>query len=279
MRTPKKDVVIFYHANCTDGFSGAWAAWKKFGNKAEYVAWVHGTSLPTLGRKELYFIDICPKKDEVKRLLAANRSVTAIDHHISEKAIVMLTDRYSYALDHSGAVLAWHYFHPGKPLPKLLCYVEDMDLWRLKMPHTEAVYAYLDLFNFGFRLWSRFAREFEKKAFEKKHVAIGKLILKHEQKLVERVVSTTAVPVEFLGIRTLAVNSSVLHSQIGHALYAKKPPIGIVWYEREGQIKVSLRSNGAVDVAKLAEKFGGGGHKGAAGFAIPVASKLPWKRL
>jgi bifunctional oligoribonuclease and PAP phosphatase NrnA len=38
---------------------------------------------------------------------------------------------------------------------------------------------------------------------------------------------------------------------------------------RDGEIKVSLRANeGAVDVARLARVFGGGGHKKAAGFTI-----------
>jgi phosphoesterase RecJ-like protein len=36
-----------------------------------------------------------------------------------------------------------------------------------------------------------------------------------------------------------------------------------------GQIKVSLRSSGAVDVCKIAAKFGGGGHKLAAGAHLP----------
>lgn len=279
MRTPKEDIVVFYHANCTDGFTGAWAAWKKFGDKAEYVAWVHQTPLPPLRNKELYFIDICPKEDEVKRLLAANRRVTAIDHHVSAEAAVAMTDRPSYALRHSGAMLAWHYFHPGKEAPKLIRYVEDGDLWTKKMAHTPAVYAYLDLFDFDFRRFSRLAREFEKKSLEKKHVAVGKLILKHEEKLVERIVATGAVPVRFFGIRTLAVNSPIFQSQIGHALWRKRPHMSIVWYEREGQIKVSLRSNGKVNVAKLAEKFGGGGHEGAAGFAFPVGKKFPWTRI
>lgn len=278
-RVPKKDIVVFYHANCTDGFTGAWAAWKKFGDKADYVAWVHQRPLPPLKNKEVYFIDICPKEDEVKRLLALNKRVTAIDHHISAEAAVKLTDRYSYALDHSGAMLAWLYFHPAKPVPKLLRYVEDHDLFLQKMPHTDAIHAYLDLFDFEFRRWSKMARDLERKTLLKKYVAIGKLILKHEQKLVERIVSTTAVAVTFFGMRTLAVNSPVLGSEIAYALYTKKPPMGIVWYEREGQIKVSLRSNGTVNVAKFAEKFGGGGHKAAAGFAIPVGSKLPWERL
>lgn len=39
--------------------------------------------------------------------------------------------------------------------------------------------------------------------------------------------------------------------------------------QADGQIKVSLRSRGAVDVCKIAVKFGGGGHKMAAGAHLP----------
>lgn len=38
---------------------------------------------------------------------------------------------------------------------------------------------------------------------------------------------------------------------------------------KDGRIKCSLRSSGAVDVCKIAEKFGGGGHKQAAGAHLP----------
>jgi phosphoesterase RecJ-like protein len=44
----------------------------------------------------------------------------------------------------------------------------------------------------------------------------------------------------------------------------------------EGELKGSLRSIGAVDVASLAKKFGGGGHKNAAGLKVrkPFADAL-----
>jgi phosphoesterase RecJ-like protein len=38
---------------------------------------------------------------------------------------------------------------------------------------------------------------------------------------------------------------------------------------KDGRIKCSLRSRGAIDVCKIAEKFGGGGHKMAAGAHLP----------
>lgn len=48
--------------------------------------------------------------------------------------------------------------------------------------------------------------------------------------------------------------------------------------QADGRIKVSLRSRGAINVCKIAEKFGGGGHKMAAGVHLPgpveIAKKL-----
>jgi len=38
---------------------------------------------------------------------------------------------------------------------------------------------------------------------------------------------------------------------------------------KDGRIRCSLRSKGAVDVCEIAQKFGGGGHKMAAGTYLP----------
>jgi len=38
---------------------------------------------------------------------------------------------------------------------------------------------------------------------------------------------------------------------------------------KDGRIRCSLRSKGGVDVSKIAAKFGGGGHKSAAGAYLP----------
>jgi phosphoesterase RecJ-like protein len=43
--------------------------------------------------------------------------------------------------------------------------------------------------------------------------------------------------------------------------------------ERDGQVKVSLRGKGDVDVQRIAAQFGGGGHVNAAG--CTVAGSLP----
>ena len=48
--------------------------------------------------------------------------------------------------------------------------------------------------------------------------------------------------------------------------------VGLFFMEQpRGGVKVSFRSRGAVDVARLAEQFGGGGHRQASGAILPTA--------
>jgi len=48
---------------------------------------------------------------------------------------------------------------------------------------------------------------------------------------------------------------------------------GMVWRQVGDRLKVSLRSCGDYDVAVLAGKFGGGGHRNAAAFSLPVSAE------
>jgi phosphoesterase RecJ-like protein len=45
--------------------------------------------------------------------------------------------------------------------------------------------------------------------------------------------------------------------------------VGVMLYEQERGVRVSLRSKGAVDVGQVAARFGGGGHRAAAGCFVP----------
>jgi len=60
-----------------------------------------------------------------------------------------------------------------------------------------------------------------------------------------------------------------LHQFKKYASEASGVRIGVIMAERKkGEYNVSLRSHGNADMAKVAESFGGGGHKNAAGFTL-----------
>ena len=276
-----KNIVVLYHADCPDGFSGAWAAWKKLGNKADYIAQDRKTPLPKLVNKEIYFIDYAPRSARiVADLVKKNRRVVIIDHHLTAKPVVKSASGYLFDLGHSGAVLAWSYFHRKKPLSKLLKYIEDRDLWRWRLPQGRAVTNYIDLFDFSFKNWDHFAVELEDDKKFKKIIEKGKTISDYRQKIIKDMMGVAEL-VEFAGYRVLAVNApSFLDSDLGHALVKKLPPLGIVWRRESGSInRFSLRGNGKINLAELAKKFGGGGHKDAAGFILPANKPLPWRSI
>ncbi len=274
-----KKIVVIYHGGCWDGFSGAWAAWKKFGNQAEYVGATDRFALPRrLKGKEIYLIDYTYEPDLIKELIKDNGRVTAIDHHITSESAVKLTQQYSFSLRHSGAVLAWHYFHPSCKVPKLLRYVEDSDLWKWKLPRAREILAFVDTFDMSFKTWNRLAKDLETAVGRKSYAEKGKFLRHYEERLMKTEFLPNAELVNFLGYKIFALNAPHhFVDDLGHIFSKKTRSFAIVWREGSGRIKVSLRSDGAVDVSKIAKKFRGGGHKRAAAFSFPVGQKFPWK--
>lgn len=276
-----KNIIVLYHGACADGFSGAWAAWKKFGGRAQYLP-LHHSDEPLLGlkNKEIYFVDIIYPPAAVKALIRQNKKVAAIDHHITAKSAVLSVPDHLFANNHSGSVLAWRYFHPKKPVPNLLKFVEDRDLYAWKLPKAREITAYLDLSPFDFNVWSRLAKDLERSRRRKEFIEKGKLILRYEKKLIGDIIIGNAELAEFAGCKTYAVNApTIFATQIGEALLKKMPPLAIIWNKRKDRINVSLRAVGKVNAGKIAKKYGGGGHKGAAGFSFPAGRKFPWTPL
>ncbi len=280
-RTDKK-VLILYHGGCNDGFGGAWAAWKKFGSKAEYIPMDRNKPLPIPTGKEVYFIDYLLPLPEIKKYIENNRRVTAIDHHITMQESAEATYAPSFSLDNSGAVLAWKYFHGNKKVPMLLKYIEDRDLWRFKMPKAKEILAGTNFSEdsvYTFKGFDLLVNNFEKASFRNKCIKDGKIVRSVFDGIIKNI-STHADEVKFEGYICWAVNAPhMFASETGNTLVNKEKRIGIaiVWYSEGGVIKVSLRSKDKFDVAKIAEKYGGGGHKKAAGFIIKDFKDIPWK--
>jgi len=276
-----KKIVVFYDgANCNDGFGGAWAAWKKFGNKAEYIKAFRFVPAPDLKNKEIYMIDFTYPEETVRKMIRQNKSVTALDHHEPAEKTIKLTKNYSYSLKHSGCFLAWQHFFPKKTMPLLLKYISDGDLWKFTLPRAKEILTFILLFDFNFKTWNKLASELENPKKRKECVKKGSAILAYRNKMMMDILETHGELVSFEGRKTLAVNAPrAFRSDIGMLIAEKIPPFGIVWSRRNGKISVSLRSIGKFDVAKIAKKYGGEGHKNAAGFTLKGDAKLPWKYI
>ena len=257
---------VIYHADCTDGFGAAYSAWKLLGNRAEYHACKHGTPPPDVKGKNVVILDFSFDNATTKKMITAASGLLVIDHHKS--AMVELHDisNTHFDMTKSGAMLSWEWFHPGKEPPKFIKYIQDRDLWKWELEYSKEFSAAFDMVPFEFE-------EFEK--FEDDSVfddacKRGSYILAYSKTVVKKVCEK-ATARKMDGKDVLVVNASHWMSEIGARL-APDCDFALIWYwdHEVRHTKVSLRAfHDTVDVAEISSRFGGGGHKKAAGFQLP----------
>jgi len=273
------NIIVFYHVKDNDGLGSAWVAWKKFKDKADYFGIdYHSEPKFDYRDKTIYFLDIHPSDDIASTLRQNKNRLILVDHHLSTEQVLSLYDEYRFDINHSAAVLSWKYFFPQKPVPKILTYIEDIDIWRHQIPFSREIDTIIDVYATDFKQWDKLAKEIERPLKRKKYITIGQIITSYQDKLIDKIVNKAKL-VKFEGYTVFAVNSPILISEVGNALVKKQPPLAIVWSEINHAIWFSLRSDDSCDVSKIAEKYGGGGHKGAAAFYFKSGQPLPWQEI
>lgn len=253
---------VLYHGNCADGFGAAFAAWTIRGDQAEYVPVRHGDPLPELPETaRVAIVDFSWGREALVRLSQRVQELIVLDHHKSAQQELQDLPFARFDIDKSGARMAWEYWRPGEPMPRLLEYVEDHDLWRHQLPYSGEVSTALHSYPMEFEVWQ---------GLEVDHLAQeGRAILRYQRRQVERAVSRV-VWQEIAGYTIPTVNSCLLPSEIGEELcfrYPDSPFAGVYYDNHRGEEAWSLRSRGDFDVSVVAASLGGGGHKNAAGFA------------
>ena len=273
----KKLIAILSLAECPDCFAAAYSAWKKFGDSAIYIPVYHQMPPPEeIYGKEVYLVDYSYKLEVVKEILPRVKSLMIIDHHVTNQEQIKLVGGV-YDVNHSGGVLSWMYFHPDTPVPQLFKHIEDIDIWAFKLKNTAEIAEMITIYDFDFNIWDKIITGCETEEGIKKYVHEGEILLRKLNQSVKKIVNNAEV-INFEGYPCLLANSILYTSQVGNELSKKMPPIGLVWSRRNNKVVVSIRSDGTVDVAKLAEKYGGGGHKSAAGFSWEEKGFLRLKR-
>lgn len=260
------------HHNDPDGFGAAYAAFKALGSEnVEYIPVDYGRPRPELDDgSHVYILDFSYPRADLDRLVARMQSVLVIDHHKSAMLDLEGHPNAIFDMNKSGAGLAWDHFHPNTPRPDYINYIEDADLWRFALPDSKAVKN--SLYQEDLTL-EAFIKGAEKSIADR--IAEGIVIQKvidHNLQMGFEVMHTLTID-EFT---MLAVNSCLHMSEFGNALFTKfrkekKADFAGTYYRyTPNTYKFSLRSVGDFDVSVICKRFGGGGHKNAAGFELPV---------
>jgi len=255
---------VIYHAGCDDGFGAAYAVWLKHGGQAEYIPVQYGQPFPEVYPGETVFIVDFSFSREILKKVADLCELVVLDHH--KTAMEELADLpfAHFDMNKSGAVLAWEYFHPNEPLPLLLAYVQDYDLWNKKLPYTNENKAWRGCFPRTFASWKEMDLAVSSDNTWKME---GKAILRSQQMYIQRKVGQ-AFEVTIDPYVVLAVNETQHFSEVaGELAKDARYPFGACFFVRSDDIKIwSLRSVGDFDVSAVAKLRGGGGHRNAASF-------------
>ena len=66
---PSSVNLVIYHANCTDGFGAAYAAWKLLGDRADYHPAKYGEAPPDVSGKNVVVLDFSYDNATTKKLM------------------------------------------------------------------------------------------------------------------------------------------------------------------------------------------------------------------
>ncbi len=274
-------IVVLYHGKCPDGFGGAYAAWKKFGDTAEYIPVKHGDSIPEkMEGRQIFLVDFCYPKEDMERLREIAESVTVLDHHGGVRDVVT-TFPGIFDSDRSGSTIAWGYFNPDIPTPRLFTHLEDGDLYRYSFPETRDIFSFLLTYPYEFEKWNELVQIFENQPTRDALLAKAKIYSEYFFQLADMCVAGAKI-VSFEGYECYFANShpaTTMKSYVGNQLVEKLPPIALVVSAHPDGFGVSIRGNGSVDVSEIARKYGGNGHPNASGFFIPASGPLPWQEV
>lgn len=275
--------ICIYHGNCADGFGAAWAVRRAFHLKGEldqmeFYPGVYQQEPPDVAGKDVVMVDFSYKRPVIEEMLKTAKSITIIDHYKSAiEDLTPLEPLTSVGMDirmplyfyfdtsHSGAMLAWNYFHEGKEPPQLIKHIEDRDLWKFQLEGTREIQAAVFSYPYDFETWDWLMLKAdlatlrtEGAAIERKHHKdIAELLAVCQRRMV---IGGHNVPVASLPY--------TLSSDAGNKM-AEREAFAACYYDSPDGRNFSLRSTeGGADVSEIAKQYGGGGHKHAAGFKV-----------
>ena len=284
--------LIIAHHNCADGFTSVWLANQFFHDPTlariaeelvvDYHPGVYG-ELPPLDVKDrdVYILDFSYPAEQTKEIAEKAKSVTVIDHH--ETAIRKLMDRdwtfpenTRLILDttRSGAYLTSKYFWPDREPMTMVKLVDDRDRWVFADARTRPFHA--SLFSRPYKIgeWNRLRDNLSAAVNE------GVAIERKQAKDIDELLAQTARLMKHGEMVLACANMSYMQaSDAGHKMLEQYPGIDFAatfFVRKDNRIVFSLRSRkDGVNVAQIAESFGGGGHANAAGFTRDHIPFLP----
>jgi len=277
-------MICIYHSRDLDGWMSAAIVKLKFGPDVELLGWDYGDPLPDLSFKEVIMVDLSFPKDIME---ANSNRLTWIDHHIS--AIKNISEEIMGKRDPEFAAceLTWQYFFPNKPMPEIVRLLGRYDCFGHK--GTEEELKVLE-FQYGARAnffdpetcyqalthWDTNQEHVVQIAgyniynylcAEATQIYARRFTIKINEYYFAAVNTERFNPVNF-GINYHNDRANDFSLKLIHSSNYYYDGFACFWYNKGTWTFSLYNDNGQVDCSKICETFGGGGHKGAAGFTV-----------
>ena len=274
------NTVCMYHGNCFDGIASAWVVQRKYpdaicipalygvSNRNEFYNAIgqENMSVERVINTRLVMVDYSSNREDMIGLHKwFQGNFICIDHHKTAQLACEGLDFCVFDMEESGASLAWRHYFPDEPMPRLIKYVKDRDLWQFRLAQSHQVNAFIHSYPMTIEAYGGLVEYLEDD--DNFYIAQqqGVAILRYKEQMVENICMSAEI---IDGIPT--VNTSVLFSEVPERLLEIFPtaPYARYYYDRikDGIRQWGLRSKGDFDVSEVARDNGGGGHKNAAGY-------------
>jgi oligoribonuclease NrnB/cAMP/cGMP phosphodiesterase (DHH superfamily) len=266
--------LVIYHKNCLDGFAAAWCFHHLEADGFEFYAASYNKPPPDVKGRFVYIVDFSYPRDVTEQMLETAAFIVILDHH--ESAITRLSD-----LEHSnlykvldktksGAMLAWDFCF-WTQAPKVLEHIQDRDLWLFKLPNTRQIAAVVALGGFSFEAYDKLMLDPDLDRM----IIEGFVLEKQQQKAVKDLSELCTRPMNIGGYIVPCANVPPMFASDMGNLLSKDEPFAATYFDTNHSRMFSLRSSPqGINVAKIAEHYGGGGHEHAAGFKVDRDHRL-----
>ena len=277
---PDKDdpqpLVIYHGRGCPDGFAAALAAWLFYEGRVEFLSLDHGDvksidDLPAIEGRAVYILDFSFSSELLRQIEQRAAKLVLLDHHKSAadklSGFSCRCGALHFDMKKSGCRLAWEYFQRERPLPDLVRFLEDRDIWVWQYPESAGFLSALDMEPLNFERWLEIA-EFDAAQLSG-YIERGRAMDQKFNKLAMDI-AEAGQPISFNGLSGLMVNApGAFHSLVGDMLCKQSGTFALLWsVDKSGAVKVGLRSRRGFDCIALAESMHGGGHAQACGFKM-----------
>jgi len=281
----------FYHNDLDGRCAGAIVAqYKNNYNKEDFFEVDYVMELPIdkiVDGEEVWFVDYSFKsstRNILSGLITKGCNIIWIDHHTSS---INLQEDYLWTKDIqgirkdgiSGAALTYMYCYNKEfdKIPYYIKLVSDYDCWQYKFePDTTYFKIGMETLNFDAldKVWQNITM-ISDNYITKEIIGKGELIKGFIDNDNTYYREHFAYESEIAGHKCLVVNKKT-NSWVFGEKYSEYPLV-MVWVFDGSKFTYSIfSSNKEIDCSKIAESYGGGGHRGAAGFS---STELLFKKL